>query len=189
MKRFDPSKLHVPKSSGFIGQYVEHPNVFYYVKFKTFSANNPERYYSNTWTQPNSPCYSRKDDEIKEIVDCIVFHEIKLKFIIETKSLEGVYYDRKQKKFLMETGRVPYEELFKNLITGTLNGAKFQDYIEVDPKDVVSGKDLAVECMCRQIFVEQYKAGVITKEECEGNSDVKLAEIARKRNLKRKKKD
>jgi hypothetical protein len=188
MKRFDPSKLHTPQSSEYIGQYVEHPDILYYVKFKTFSVNNPQSYYSNTWTQVNCPC-DEEDDEIKEHVECIIFHEIKLKFIIETKSLEGIYYDRKQKKFLMETGRVNYEELFKNLITGTLNGAKFQDYVEVDPKDIVSGQNLAVECLCRQIFVEQYKAGVITKEECEGNSDTKLAEIVRKRNLKRKKKD
>lgn len=188
MKRFDPSELHVPESSGYIGQYVEHPDTLYYVKFKTFAVPHPDMYYSNRWTQVNDP-YDEEDDEIQEHIECIIFHEIKLKFIIETKSLEGVYYDRKQKKFLMETGRVNYEELFKNLITGTLNGAKFKDYVEVDPKDIVSGQNLAVECMCRQIFVEQYKAGVITKEECESNSDVKLAEIVRKRNLKKKKKE
>ena len=185
MKNPNPDKLHTPVSD--ISGFVKHPNTMYYVKVKRYSLNAEVSFSGNCGCcSPCSPSTGLHEDMIKEREECIVFNEVSLKYIIQNRFLDGLYYDRKRRIFLFETDRIPYETMFKDLIYKTLNGKRHREYEEIDQRDVVSARDLALECMCRQIFVEQYRAGVITEKECQSNSDSRLAEIVQKRRSRRK---
>lgn len=191
MKKLDPSGLHTPTCT--VDDFLVNPNILYYVKYKSFSVENPEQVCRNimsqSWTCKCSCPDDCSDDGFHEHEECVIFQEVKLKYMIQHRILEGTYFDRRRNILLHEIMRISYDELFKSLIRGTLSGRKYKDYVEISGQDLVNSRDYAIECMCRQIFVEQYKAGIITKKECLSSSDSRLAEMVRKRRSRKAKKE
>ena len=164
--------------------FIERPKTLFYTKFKVKKYPNQELY-SQFVKNGKKP----EEDIGEESEECMIFHQVQLKFVIENHNLQGLYYNRKDKILLAEIGALPYDTLFREMIMGSLNGEEFQDLTEIDSHDIVSCQELAVECLCRTVFVEQYKAGVITREECEAKAEEKSAKTAKNSNLKKKKKE
>lgn len=187
MKKPDPSGLHTPIST--IDHFLVNSDILYYVKYKSFSIEDPDEFYRRSMSQNWTIKRSCSDDGLLEHEECVIFQEVRLKYMIQNRILEGMYFNRKRRILLTEIRRISYNELFKDLIRGTLNGKKYKDYVEMSGQDLVHARDYAIECMCRQIFVEQYRAGIITKKECQSNSDSRLAEMVRKRTSRKAKKE
>ncbi len=168
--------------------FIERPETLYYTKYKV-QKSAYEDMYAN-WVS----CYGcaqpkrcTKNEEFVEEEMCIVFQQVQLKFFIENHNLQGTYYNRKDKMLLAAIGNIPYDQLFKELIMGTLSdGDEYSDMTEIDSKDIVSCQELAVECFCRTVFVEQYKAGVIKREDCKAKTDEKPTETDKNSNLNEK---
>lgn len=161
--------------------FIERPETLYYTKIKVKKYPNQELY--NQFVKNGR---KSEDDNEEESEECLIFHQIQLKFIIENHNLRGLYYNQKNKMLLAEIGYIPYDKLFKEMIMGTLNGEEFQDLTEIDSKDIVSCQRFAVECFCRTVFVEQYKAGVIKQEDCKAKTDEKPTETGKNSNLNEK---